>query len=317
MVSAELHLRGTHGFRIALFTLGSHGTFLTVSKWSQRGGSDVGVDYSSLRRHRPTTFEVGHLNARIGRLGRFRGRFVPASTETKKLDPECEGKPTTIEKGFFVGSFNFRGERGYTTVHAHRARGTVTRQAAGVCSYSPRLFHESAREIREEKEKERSEFHLVAGNERASVLFQTRRQDSTGKLDPGQADFQVSVNGGKVGDYRVNYSAFLFGLEGEPAADFQTSNLGEPLAEATVTPPAPFSGSATFHLDDPKTATWTGDLAVELPGAGKVPLTGGDIAAGLCNGPSNCTRTLPKDLQPVLETPAGTIVAVSVSKGHS
>ena len=91
-------------------------------------------------------------------------------------------------------------------------------------------------------------------------------------------------------------------------------NLAEPLAEATVAPPAPFSGSATFHLDDPKTASWTGDLAVEMPGLGKVSLTGDGIEAGLCSGLSNCTKTLPKDLQPVLEAPSGVIVVVSVSK---
>ena len=43
-------------------------------------------------------------------------------------------------------------------------------------------------------------------------------------------------------------------------------------------------------------------------------LTGEGIDAGLCNGPPNCTKTLPKTLQPVLEAPSGVIVAVSVSK---
>ena len=54
------------------------------------------------------------------------------------------------------------------------------------------------------------------------------------------------------------------------ASTFQVPNLAEPLTEATLEPPAPFSGSATFHLDTPKTASWTGDLAVELPGLGKL-----------------------------------------------
>jgi hypothetical protein len=56
----------------------------------------------------------------IGSLGHFRGRFVPTSTESKQLTPQCEGDPTTIEKDYFVGSFDFRGEEAYTVVHAHR-----------------------------------------------------------------------------------------------------------------------------------------------------------------------------------------------------
>ncbi|MGH2939081.1 MAG: hypothetical protein ACRDPE_13285 [Solirubrobacterales bacterium] len=315
-VSAELRLRGTHGFRVELFTFGARGVFLNASRWASKSGV-LTVNYSSFARHRRDTFDGSELYARIGRLGQFRGRFVPTSTESRKLTPECEGDPTRIEKGYFVGSFNFRGEGAYTVVHAHRARGTVTRQAAGVCKVSPGLWHESKREIREEKEQERNEFHLVAGDEHANVLFQARREDPTRKSEPGQTTFQASVDGGKVGDFSVNYSAFFFDLEGEAATDFQAPNLAEPLAEATVTPPAPFSGSATFHLESPKTASWTGDLSIELPGLGKVPLIGGGIDAGLCNGSSNCTKTLPKGLQPILEAPSNVIVAVFDPKSHS
>lgn len=311
-VSVNLRLRGTHGFRLDLFTFGPLGAFLSATGQASRNGSLI-VNYSSFARHRRSTFDAGELNVRIGRLGHFRGRFVPTSTESVDLDPECKGNPSTIEKGFFVGSFDFRGERGYTVVHSHRARGTVTRQAAGVCKVSPGLWHESKREIREEKERERNEFHLVAGNEGASVLFQARREEAT-KDEPPQTTFQASINGKRVGDVSVSYGAFIFGFEGDAAANFQTPNLAEPLAEATVTPPAPFSGSATFHLDDPKTASWTGDLALETPGLGKVPLTGNGIDAGLCKSSSNCTKTLPKDLQPVLESAGNVIVTVSVSK---
>lgn len=96
-----------------------------------------------------------------------------------------------------------------------------------------------------------------------------------------------------------NASAFEIGED--TATAFQVPNLAEPLTEATVSPSAPFSGSATFHLDGPKTASWTGDLAVELPGAGEVPLSGEGISAGLCHGPSHCTKTLRGLLQKELE----------------
>lgn len=312
-VSAQINLRGTHGFQVDLLAIDPGGIILTASGRTSRVGM-LNVNYSSFARDRRGEFEGGLVNVRIGRLGHFRGRFVPTRTETRNTTPECHGDPTTIEDGFFVGSFDFRGERGYTEVHSRRAPGSVTRQAAGTCtSTDERPWHESARGIRQRKEAERGELHLVAADERAQILFQARRQEAT-KDEPGQTTFETSVNGEKVGDFRVSYAADIFGFEDKTAPSFQVPNLAEPPAEATIAPPAPFSGAATFHLDDPQTASWTGDLAVDLPGLGKVPLTGSGIAAGLCKGPSHCTRTLPKYLQPILEAPANVIVAVSVPK---
>jgi hypothetical protein len=313
-VTAQVELRGTHGFHLGLNTLDPYSAALQATRGISRVGM-VNVSYFSLRGRRRPTFHAGELNVEIGPFGHFRGRFVPTGTETQNLDPECKGNPTTIEKGFFVGSFDFHGERGYTVVHSHRARGTVTRQPAGTCTFDEDSFwHESAREIKEQRERERNEFHLLAADEGARVLFQARREEPPQGIAGPSTTFNASVNGKRVGDFRVSYGAFLFGLEEEDPTNFQVPNLAEPLAEATVTPPAPFSGSATFHLDNPTTATWTGDLAVELPGLGKVPLTGDSIDAGLCKGRSNCTKTLPKNLQPVLEAPSNVIVAVSVSK---
>ncbi|MBS1890955.1 MAG: hypothetical protein JST59_06665 [Actinobacteria bacterium] len=309
-ISAQINLRGTHGFRVDLFSVGQ-GVVLNVTKLKSAAGM-TNVSYFSLDRRQ--TFDGSRIKVKVGRLGHFRGRFVPTKTETKNLIPGCKGNPTTIETGLFVGSFDFRGERGYTVVHSHRARGTVQRQAAGTCRPSKEFpWRESARESKEQKERERHELHLLAGDERANVLFQARREEGTKQFESEGTTFQASVNGKRFGDFAVSYGTVLFDAEEGNAAAFQVPNLAEPLAEATIAPGAPFTGSATFHLDDPKTASWTGDLAVEMPGLGEVPLTGGDISAGLCHGPS-CTKTLPKNLQPVLESSGNVIVTVSTSK---
>ena len=61
--------------------------------------------------------------------------------------------------------------------------------------------------------------------------------------------------------------------------------------EATVKPPAPFSGTATFKLESPTTASWTGDLSVELPTLGTVDLAEPGFQAGACA--AQCTKTFP------------------------
>lgn len=314
-VSAQFELRGTHGFRLSLFTSDKGGALLSASRRTSGLGL-VSVYYLSFRRQRRPSFAAGRLDFRIGRLGRFRGRFIPTRTEKQNL-PECKGDPSTIEHGFFVGSFDFRGEQGYTVAHSHRVRASVTRQPAGTCtSKGGRRWHESRRESKESKERERAESRLVATDEQADVLFDAWHREAIGDQPP-QTTCQVTVSGKRVGGVEVGYSAIVLDThEREPGATFQVPNLAEPLAEVTLTPPTPFSGSATFHLDDPKTASWTGDLAVELPGLGEVPLTGDGIEAGLCKS-SSCTRTLPKNLQPVLEADDGAIVSVSAATARS
>lgn len=53
---------------------------------------------------------------------------------------------------------------------------------------------------------------------------------------------------------------------------------------ATVGPPAPFLGSGAFSQSPGQAAAWSGSLAVELPGAGAVPLTGPGFTAAFCRG---------------------------------
>jgi hypothetical protein len=53
------------------------------------------------------------------------------------------------------------------------------------------------------------------------------------------------------------------------------------LSSATIAPPAPFSGSATFQQIDDHTSRWEGSLSVPLPGLPVTPLTGRSFSWGL------------------------------------
>lgn len=44
------------------------------------------------------------------------------------------------------------------------------------------------------------------------------------------------------------------------------------LRVATVSPPAPFDGSATFRREAPRRNRWTGNLTVDMPGRADTPL---------------------------------------------
>jgi hypothetical protein len=303
-VTATVLGHGTGGFEFSFISAGSHGDFLWLRK-SVGGGGEESAVYFDLPRGGATNFANGRLDARIGRLGRFRGHFVPDASLTQGPEEGCTGDPTTIEKGHFVGSFSFRGEMGFTTVQARRAQGTVTREGASSCPASGpggsrrhRSPHRKAE--RERKQREQETFRLLAGDAEGNLVFRAEREESPEPEEGSPTTFSASMTE-TIGRLQVIRSASVFEIGEHTATAFQVPNLAEPLAEATVSPSAPFSGSATFHLDSSDSADWTGDLAVELPGAGKVPLSGEDISAGVCQGPSHCTETLPRLLQKALE----------------
>ncbi len=52
--------------------------------------------------------------------------------------------------------------------------------------------------------------------------------------------------------------------------------------DITLSPPAPFTGTAAFTRTPESTFTWTGDLAVEFPGLGPIRLTGPSFDARMC-----------------------------------
>jgi hypothetical protein len=287
---AEVELRGAHGFELRLVAF-DHSMDLSVTKGVTLG--EEGVTYSS---RRPTVstgyFNGSSLDVRVGRLGRFLAHFVPTSTKSEGDNGECRGNPPTIEQGHFVGSLDFRGERGYTSAHTHRALGTVTRIASARCV------------VRSPRFRPGDEFRLVAGDKKADTILQASREEVSSGSKVTPTSFLASV-ASKSGNLAVVHSAFVLDFHAHPGATFRTPNLAEPLAEATLQPPAPFSGSAIFRLEGMRRATWTGDLTVELPGLGRVPLVNDGVQAGLCQGRSNCTETLPPRLAQIFERKTG------------
>ena len=103
-VDAELDGKGTNGFEFLLFA--SKGlAFLSTSKEGGEVG-ETGVYYSDTSRHHSIDPTGGRIDLRIGHLGHFRGRFLVTSTKTEKPSRFCDGAPSILEKGHFVGSFS-------------------------------------------------------------------------------------------------------------------------------------------------------------------------------------------------------------------
>jgi hypothetical protein len=71
----------------------------------------------------------------------------------------------------------------------------------------------------------------------------------------------------------------------EPPSSFLSPEPEFPTRGATISPPAPFSGTGTFTREPGKAGSWSGDLKVEMPGFGSVPLAASDSRASICEIP--------------------------------
>lgn len=216
------------------------------------------------------------IATRFPGLGRLAVRFRPKGPpqHIPPFFPQCHGGGAVKQPGYFVGTIRFRGERGYTYVRTTRARGAIETVAREVCKRS--MFDEG-----DEPDTERIELLALSRSGRRAVSF-----DASAIFIPESApltDFGATVAERRRG-MEIYRSVFVPGKA-------QDLNLGDtrpfPLS-ATVTPPAPFQGSAEFQRDAEGNSTWTGSLSVPFPGLGRVALAGPSFTARLCQ-PPGCT----------------------------
>lgn len=202
------------------------------------------------------------LRGRIGNLGRIAVRFEPTGRVDRIEPPRgCEGRDAVVTHGVFVGTIRFRGEGGYTRVDAHRAKGRVTTSPSWRCGSVPSIA---------DLEKRPVEFSVLAASApHQRVFFAATKTEEDLDL--------ASFRGGTIesrGALRIERQALADEREG--TFDFEPG-----LGAASVEPPAPFRGTASFVREPDGLTSWSGPLSVVLPGAGVVQLTGPTFSADL------------------------------------
>jgi hypothetical protein len=270
--SLGLQLQGSHGYRVTIVRLGRQVYHLLTGR--QR--STVSYVTRSLGSRR------SEIETRLPGLGRVSVRFRPQGPPERSNEPYpgCTGGKTVKQPGYFVGTIRFRGERGYTSVEAKRAEGTIETVGKAVCKRS--ALDEDDEPGGNEPGRTRVELFAFSRSKGRSIAF---RATTAGRpASRPFARFSASASERRRG-MKILRSTFAFGGSSEIV-------LGDtrpfPLS-ATVTPTGAFQGLARFRRDVEGGSTWTGSLSVPLPGLGHVRLSGPDFAARVCRY-SGCTR---------------------------
>ena len=281
--------RGSHGWRLQVTAIAASGRKARQPiGFFTRGPHHEEVQYVGAEGQ---ATEDGVIEAKAPGLGRVAVRFEQTYETPVTFIPEsgckAEGKSASL-KGVFRGTIKFHGEGGYTTVDRGRAPGHIEVVPREVC-HQPKHHPQPPKETGGEAGIE----YLSAGRDEGggSLTFDAF---ATGLKIPREGpltSFSASYTH-KRGKLLIVASTRVLGKEKGLLS--LTAPDGMP-TEATVKPPAPFTGSANFKLESPTTASWTGDLSVEVPTLGTVDLTEPGFWAGAC-GPK-CTKTFPEGLR--------------------
>jgi hypothetical protein len=271
------HLKGSDGYRIDLITFGAKRLVLLANHFGPFGRQSFGSQAASYLVPRQAA-PLGELHATLGKLGHVSLRFHASGPPKAQQGPagDCKGRSSTEQKGRFVGSVRFRGERGFTSVRATGANGQIFRSFRQVCKrpHEPRTASTGRRAL--------SLGAFVKGNpDKASFGAYELAPASSGGSDGVNYAASATEHRGRM---TITRSANAFA---EPSM-FTVSDPSVRSTTASVAPPFPFAGTATLEHDPGTAPTWSGDLRADLPGLGTLPLTGPSFSARLCRKNLSC-----------------------------
>lgn len=231
-------------------------------------------------------------------------RFRPSGkVSTVRNQHGCKGRPAITEDGRFVGHAEFHGEGGYLHASFKLGRGWIDRSFRLTCKKG-HAYDLTPKSVQEYAVPGFVPLSYPAGGT-VSLLYAAAR-DHGRYIGIRAAHAEGSPPGAEVtlatlestGGMAIGRRAYV---EGGPGT-LLTSLPGAHPATATLAPPAPFFGEASYLEKSATSHSWTGTLGVNLPGL-TLPLAGSDFSSSLCivsplKTPKGCDFIKPKPLEP-------------------
>jgi hypothetical protein len=251
------HLKGTNGYSILVMGISKpHFKQGEVIVWAANGHGAVVY----LQRAKVT---ADTIETDLGAAGQLSVAFQ-SQGPPERVQARCKkGGVETFEPGLWVGKIEITGEEGFTTVKKTQAKAIPSPFVNAGCGISigEETVGHGLPGVR-----------LVArdgGTHRARYL--QANQNRPGGPIKVEADLEER-RGGLIIDRLIEDTYPGGGLHFDPM-----------LRSATLSPPAPFSGSATFHLNANPTNRWIGNLTLDFPGRADVPMAGSAFKATLAH----------------------------------
>jgi hypothetical protein len=215
----------------------------------------------------------GGLKARFGRLGLIDVAFNPTKTLNSTEPGEgCTGAPRTLREGVFAGTIDFTGEREFVRIEGPQATGSMSVisqwkcpevEAMGAFAGDSRLLAATSRG----KKGGRESATLAAVRRDFSSYFVAgvAHRHSGGKsiFLGAKIEIREGMDIWRATEVRGPASAFDFDFDFDHAA-----------GTASLRPPAPFTGHASFAVRPHGRGLWRSTIRVPLLGVKPID-TGG------------------------------------------
>jgi hypothetical protein len=259
----DLDLKASNGLEAHLETSQKEVVTLTLT----RGESSVTYEV------RGEVTEAG-LKVRFGRLGRIDVAFTPTVTlDSTEPSPECAGQPRTLREGVFSGTIEFTGEGGYVRLEGPEASGSMSVISQWECPDNELPFKGGLPTValRSHNFEGRSESaSLHADNRRCLCFFAAgvhHRHSGGGSIFYG-------VKGERLEGMEITRTTAVHGGPGAFSFDHKADT-------ATLRPPRPFTGTATYEQRSDGRKIWRSTIRVPLLGAPPLRTGGPGFRVGL------------------------------------
>jgi hypothetical protein len=252
-------VKGSHGYELTGFaSIGDKGkgwVFLAVHDHSSV------VTYGVPATVTADPLSAATIEADLGALGRISFALVPTGRQ-ENVRIGCVGKKhVRVEAARYEGKVEFHGEEGYTDVSRTSADVDYDIYRRMLCSELD--FHDGTSYPRGARLEIKRE-----------VPDQLRLRAAATKPNRiGRTLFSAGIVERRAG---IVITREVGTLGGNGAFGFDSK-----LRMATLRPPAPFAGQATFDRSARPANRWTGNLSVDFPGRSDVALTGPGLAVDL------------------------------------
>ncbi|MGE5335990.1 MAG: hypothetical protein ACM3JL_01035 [Nitrososphaerota archaeon] len=214
------------------------------------------------------------LKARFGRLGLIDVAFTPTNTlNSTEPGKGCTGAPRTLREGVFSGTIDFTGERGFVRIETTQASGSMSVISQWACPEfeAMDLFTGPSRlsaATSRAKKGEGEAATLVAGSRRCSCYF--------------VAGIHHRRHGGKSSFLGIKIEAregMMIARDTWAHAPASAFDFNLAAGTATLRPPRPFSGHASFKARPHRRGLWRSTIRVPLLGAAPIDTGGRGFAA--------------------------------------
>ncbi|HSS32439.1 MAG TPA: hypothetical protein VLL27_04080 [Solirubrobacterales bacterium] len=211
----------------------------------------------------------GGLKARFGRLGLIDVAFTPTKTlNSTEPGKGCTGAPRTLREGVFTGTIDFTGEREFVRIEGPQAIGSMSVISRWECPETEamdpvaRVSRRLATISRDEKgERESATLAAVRRGFSSYFVAGVAHRHSGGKsiFLGAKIEIREGMVIRRATEVRGPASAFDFDLAA---------------GTASLRPPAPFTGHASFAVRPHGRGLWRSTIRVPLLGANPID-TGG------------------------------------------